>query len=355
MVVNHSLKYKTLTDILRARIENLPAGSRLPSLRALKQKTGFSIQTINKAISLLDQEGVLIRKHGSGLYVSSDKGNPHIAFCRSAFPSITSLIKEDGIVQACTRRGWSLSIHQFRQDMPYLLDHEVRGSGVVVFPEIFNFGYGIAKILLSSKTPIVSLGGNAKSPDIDCVTGDHLAAMSLVLNKLVSLGHRRIAYLNTEPACDEINERLEFFTSLTGVLDLGKCPIIECHTQAGQNSDNQATRAINEFLTTHRKRLPFTAIISCSSPGSVVAMRILHEHGWRIPQDCSVICMQEDPIAPYTIPALTNLKWDYPQWGEHCVTLIEKRLHGNESSGQQSVKIVPEFNWRESVDKAPAS
>jgi len=133
----------------------------------------------------------------------------------------------------------------------------------------------------------------------------------------------------------------------------GGSPVEYCFGE--QNSDSHASQAINEILATHRKRLPFTAIISCSSPGSIVAMRVLHEYGWRVPQDCSVICMQEDPIAPYTIPALTNLKWDYLQWGEHCVTLIEKRLHGDVSSGQQFIKIVPEFNWRESVDKAPAS
>lgn len=347
------LKYQSLADGLRARIESLPRGSRLPSLRALKQRTGYSIQTINTAIGLLEQEGILLRKHGSGLYVSPKKGTRHIALCRSTFPSLNVLIKEQGLIQACARRGWNLTPHQFRFDRPDILDQEVRGDAVVIFSELLSFEYDITRVLLSSKIPLVALGPKNESSDIDCVTGDNFAAHSLILKKLVSLGHRRIAYLNTEPSCGEIDQKLADFKKLAGVFDLAASPVIDCHTRSGQNTEITTTRAMNAFLAAHPKRLPFTALVSCSSPGSVAAMRALYEHGWRIPRDCSVLCMHDDMIAPYIVPALTNLKWDYPSWGEHCADLIEKRLSGKLPPAPQTVQIVPEINWRESVARAP--
>lgn len=304
---------------------------------------------------MLEREGVITRKHGSGLYVSAKNKTRHIAFCRNFFPGIIVQLLESGLIQACASRKWILTTHQFQKNKSDLLAEDVRADGIVVLNDIFNYNYDISKTLLASETPLVELGGNGESMAVDLVTADEKAAFSIILKKLASLGHRRIAYLNSEPANNETNRKLADFKNLTGESNLAVCPVIECHTQEGQYSVVSATHAMHEFLDRHPKILPFTAIISCSSPGSIAAMRVLHEHGWRIPQDCSVICMQEDPIAPYVIPAITNLKWDYGKWGDYCIELIEKRLDGEASPGKQSMKIVPDFNWRESVDKAPPS
>lgn len=348
-----ALKYRTLAEMLRSRIQSLPGGSRLPSMRALKQRMGYSIQTINMAVNVLEREGLVVRKHGSGLYVSKSDDVRHIAFCRTNFPSINGQIKENALREACTAREWTLTSYQYFPNQPdFLLDHEVQGDGVVLLPEIINFNYGISKVLLASKTPMVMMGGNANSLDLDFVTGDDSAAMSLILKKLVSLGHRAIAFLVTEPRCYEVDLRVTDFQNMTSLLNLANCQLIECGTKTGQDSGAAAYRAMHALLNKHRKRLPFTAVVSCSSPGSYTAMRALHEHGWRIPGDCSVVCMQEDPLAPFVIPALTNLKWNYANWGEQCIRLIESRLSGK-ANGTQAVKLVPELNLRESIAAAP--
>ena len=50
-------KYQSLANALRERIATLPAGSRLPSLRVLKCRTGLSIQTINAADGVPERGG----------------------------------------------------------------------------------------------------------------------------------------------------------------------------------------------------------------------------------------------------------------------------------------------------------
>lgn len=339
--------------MLRSRVSTLPGGARLPSMRALQQRMGYSIQTINAAVNLLEREGLVARKHGSGLYVVKNDGLKHIAFCRTNFPSLNGQIKENALRESCLQMGWTLSTYQYFPDRPdQLLDHEIHGDGAVILPEIINFEYSITKVLLDSQMPVVAFGRDTSSIGLDYVTGDDSAAMTLILRKLTSLGHKRIAFLVTEPRCYEIDLKALDFQTKASVLNLNEASLIECGTKSGQDTGIAAYEAMHRLLEKHPKALPFTALISCSSPGSYTAVRALHEHGWKVPQDCSVICMQEDPLAPYFTPSMTNLRWNYAKWGQHCIALINSRLTG-QANGLQSVKIQPELCARESLGPAP--
>lgn len=66
------LKYVIVADELRKDIVSgkYPAGKRLPSDNELVAATGYSRQTVRKALSLLENEGSITRVRGSGTYVS---------------------------------------------------------------------------------------------------------------------------------------------------------------------------------------------------------------------------------------------------------------------------------------------
>jgi DNA-binding GntR family transcriptional regulator len=62
----------SLADALRARVRAgaLSPGDRLPSEPQLAQQLGVSRSSLRAAITLLEEEGVLSRRHGSGTYVT---------------------------------------------------------------------------------------------------------------------------------------------------------------------------------------------------------------------------------------------------------------------------------------------
>lgn len=66
---NH--KYAELVDRLRQEILDgkYTGGQKLPSENQLAQETGYSRQTIRHAISILENEGIIVRRQGSGTYV----------------------------------------------------------------------------------------------------------------------------------------------------------------------------------------------------------------------------------------------------------------------------------------------
>jgi GntR family transcriptional regulator len=65
--------YIQLADILRARIESgeLPPRRPVPSKRTLQQEYGVAGGTIDKAIAILREEGLVRTVTGRGIYVTS--------------------------------------------------------------------------------------------------------------------------------------------------------------------------------------------------------------------------------------------------------------------------------------------
>jgi DNA-binding GntR family transcriptional regulator len=63
--------YQQLAGILRTQIESgeLPPGRSIPSKRDLRERYGVSGGTVDKAVGLLKDEGLVRGVHGKGLFV----------------------------------------------------------------------------------------------------------------------------------------------------------------------------------------------------------------------------------------------------------------------------------------------
>jgi GntR family transcriptional regulator len=64
--------YRQLAEILRARIESgeIPPRRALPSKKALMQQYGISARTVDSAMDILREEGLIETVIGKGLYVT---------------------------------------------------------------------------------------------------------------------------------------------------------------------------------------------------------------------------------------------------------------------------------------------
>jgi DNA-binding LacI/PurR family transcriptional regulator len=68
------LSYTTKTQALSAHLATLARklgpGARLPTMQQLSEELGISVMTLNRALSELEAQGILMRRQGSGTYVS---------------------------------------------------------------------------------------------------------------------------------------------------------------------------------------------------------------------------------------------------------------------------------------------
>lgn len=67
--------YKQLVNRIRQEIEagNYSVGSRIPTEQEIIEKYGVSRITVRKAVSVLTEEGLLVKKQGQGTFVSAPK------------------------------------------------------------------------------------------------------------------------------------------------------------------------------------------------------------------------------------------------------------------------------------------
>nr|MDT0661625.1 GntR family transcriptional regulator [Micromonospora sp. DSM 115978] len=68
--------YRRIAADLRDRITSgeYPAGERLPTYAELATLYSSSVSTVQRAIMLLQMEGVVVGVQGAGLYVAEEKG-----------------------------------------------------------------------------------------------------------------------------------------------------------------------------------------------------------------------------------------------------------------------------------------
>jgi DNA-binding GntR family transcriptional regulator len=66
--------YQQLAAIIRGKVESgeLPCGSRLPSITALAQEYGVAQITVQKALAVLKEEGLVTGIQGYGTFISED-------------------------------------------------------------------------------------------------------------------------------------------------------------------------------------------------------------------------------------------------------------------------------------------
>ncbi|MEZ5668914.1 MAG: PLP-dependent aminotransferase family protein [Alphaproteobacteria bacterium] len=81
--------FLSLAGEIRRAIEEgrLVPGARLPPHRALAHALGLSVQTVSRAYNLLERDGILTGRVGSGTYVGAGRPDPGYPFIESSFGS----------------------------------------------------------------------------------------------------------------------------------------------------------------------------------------------------------------------------------------------------------------------------
>lgn len=78
-------RYQQIADSLRHRIREgrLAAGHRLDTQRGLAANFGVTLMTLRQALELLEREGLIVRRHGLGTFVSAPSVDYDILHVRS--------------------------------------------------------------------------------------------------------------------------------------------------------------------------------------------------------------------------------------------------------------------------------
>ena len=183
-----------------------------------------------------------------------------------------------------------------------------------------------------AKIPMVVMG--AGLPDVEryhTCGNDTSAAAHKVVDHLVGLGHRKIAFVNFAPAeYLAVNERERGWREAMEHHGLAVDPRWAIHADLSAISGYHATQ---ELLA---RGAPFTALFAGNDTIAFGAMRALTEAGLRIPQDVALVGYDDIPLAQFATPPLTTVRTDSIGLGRDAMGMLLSLLR--RESGLQTLR-----------------
>ena len=164
---------------------------------------------------------------------------------------------------------------------------------------------------------------------------------------LVSLGHRRIAFISGHPDQESVQLRLRGYKR--GMQEAG-LPVSESMICHGDNLFESGYKCGEQFL--RQKDRP-TAIMAATDDMAAGVIRVAHETGIRIPEDISITGFDDIPLADAIWPALTTIRQPTQIMGEKAAELLLASLRRSADADVEICSVASEIVIRESTGPGP--
>ncbi len=185
--------------------------------------------------------------------------------------------------------------------------------------------------------PVVSYFHDDTRFDSVCTDAEHSSRM--VIDYLKRCGHRKIGYLGWMT-----DRRLKCLVSETA----------RCGMEFHERWRIGATHPLDEDLFAKllerncRQDLP-TALIVHNDALALKVMRSIYEHGYKVPEDFSIIGHDNIPYCTSVTPSLTTMSYGTPaEIADTMVGLLMKRMK-NPAAPREKILLKPELFKRETV------
>ncbi len=201
---------------------------------------------------------------------------------------------------------------EFTRKCNYLYQHGVEGVAVLPeedLPEPNTGDLGLNRI------PVVSIASTLA--DYPKVWVDPLAVGRMALRYLAELGHREIAYGGT------------LLPRLQGMLELARhYPGLRCRCQGDLTYRPVGGETLLAWLRTLE---PFpTAVITDSDIDAIALIQAATRTGIRVPEDLSVVGVDDLEVGRYSLPALTSIGQPKLDQGARAAELLLDAIDGRE-------------------------
>jgi DNA-binding LacI/PurR family transcriptional regulator len=350
--------YRQIQEALRDRITQgeWSTGQALPNRRALCVEFNTTRVTLDKAVQELVQEGWLRTAAGSGTFASapgatararSGNGRLHLArhqrrigvlLGRIGDPSISEeeLARQDhyyGPLYKGIRDGFSgkpVAVNYSHVEGGDY-DEFCRQSdldGTIIVASGLDDLPTLRRMAKAGTTFVaVSISSDITAEDraLPCIDVDNRRGAMAAVKHLLDLGHRRIAMVNLANSQSNYQDRMEGYQRAMAMAGIAVHPDNMLIYPAYHLGSFQAR--VDQWLTrvlssAHRP----TAIFATDYQMTLVTLRVLRQHGVRVPEDMSVVGF-DDPIHMADLdPPVTTVRQPTYRLGLRASSIIIRRL-----------------------------
>lgn len=294
---------------------------RLPAERVLAGQLGYSRATIGKALGILEGEGVIIRRKGSGTFIT-DNGKERTMtialIVRTAYHYTDAYFQQ--LIEKVSKHAEDNNIYiQIFDNLPEMFKKNPEDNSLltainnkVIDGVIIASRMPLAIVSkINTLCPTVSVNNIFGSGEIPAISCDYFHVGFLAGQYLIEKGHRKIAYITDSISHPETPFE---FSGFKLAIEMGGGAIKK--TDILDTKRN--TAVVNRRVVNFFENSSYTA---CFQRHSFYASRVisaLQNNGIRVPEDISIICGGN-----YKNGTQTDLK----------LTIIDNQLKGMFKSG----------------------
>lgn len=301
----------------------------MATIRQIAQMAGVSPATVSRilnndsTLSVTEETRIRVFAVAEELHYTKKTGTDKAAFRIGILQWFSAeeeqrddyyLRARQGIEDYCIRNSISI-VRAYRSDANY---REVISAldGLIC---IGKFSVKETRELLTICKNVIFIDMSVDSKEVSTLTIDFKAAAREALQYLKGLGHRRIAYIGGR----------EFASGTDAILDARKKEYLsfmnknrlstEGLVMEGQFSTSSGYEMMNQLL---ESGVPLTAVFAASDAIAYGVLRAVKEHGFKVPEDISVIGINDSEMSRFSEPALTTMHAPVYEMGQHGANLV---------------------------------
>lgn len=194
------------------------------------------------------------------------------------------------------------------------------------------------------RVPVVFLFFQPKDPEIAYLDMDNKKGAHLAVEHLVSIGHRKIAFLGGDILLSSnARDRYAGYQEVLMEKGIVENPLIVRH---GDFSITHGYEAMKKILELPKPVRP-TAVFGATDMIALGAMQACTQSGLRVPWDMSVVGFDDIETAETSDPPLTTIRQPFQEIGQKAVQMLDE-LIADPHSKNQHLLVTPSLIVRSS-------
>ncbi len=216
-------------------------------------------------------------------------------------------------------------------------------DGIIVMGSSMDLADLTSQFQQGLPTVLCNWQENEAAPGMPQVNVDFHHAGELAAQHLLSLGHRQIAIIVDEPQQTSCLEGFRVALHEAGTTLQSEM------IQQGHSTLESGHAAAKKILAAATRP---TAIFATTDWMAIGALEAIREEGLRVPEDLSIIGLDDVVVGAYISPALTTIAIPKYQLAKEATELLLRQIEGK-SDQLQSILLPPSLLIRRSTAQAP--
>ncbi|MFW6045170.1 MAG: GntR family transcriptional regulator [Planctomycetota bacterium] len=356
-------KYEMVADNIREDIKSgcYRPGETLPPENDLAEEHGVSRMTLRKGVDELVEQGLLVRRQGSGTYVSSNIDRETYLYIGPTRGHLDST-RYAALNGECQRKQHSLSAYATDNGDGHDTEHVKDLAGEASRVICHCAAWGDFREVLPPELPVVFVSGwgGVENPDFTdrpayIISTDARRASERATRHLIELGHEEICYFGPGQPGVPV-EGYRSLRSSNALYQSHLNVLRETGLESGgglgfpENTDDEqaeAERYLRNFID-ERGGWP-TAFVCEGDFRAAPLIRVAMRDGLQLPDDLSIVGMCNTPWAEMLTPPLTSVSLREDKIARLAVDMSENPP----PDAPTVIRLDPQLVKRASSTKAP--